>query len=77
MSLKNLIMSEEDFRAQVRLQRLTAQRYERVLRDIAAAKAAPADRLREMAAKAVRKRHPIKPLGKAAAPCRARPSPCA
>ena len=63
MSLKNLIMSEEDFRAQVRLQRLTAQRYERVLRDIAAAKAAPADRLQEMAAKAVRKRHPIKPLG--------------
>ena len=58
MALKDLAVTKEDLRAIATFERRRAGRFEQALRDIVLAKAAPADRLRELAAKAVRKKSP-------------------
>lgn len=55
MALKDLVITKDDLCDQCVMQRRLARRYERELRAIAQAKAASADRLREIATNAVRK----------------------
>jgi hypothetical protein len=60
MALKDLVISEEDLREQWVYFRRRANRFERELRTIAQAKLCTADHLREIAAKAIRKKRVVK-----------------
>lgn len=60
MALKDLVATKDDLRKVARYERRRADRLHRAMHHIAIAWAAPADRLREMAAQAIRKPKPSK-----------------